>query len=109
LANFFGTTVEVRKKMVGHKGETNVVGCKVLPICDVMSLSAGSNSGESSDAGDQKIEGRRSEKKFGVTRMKELIMRAVAAKAQRVGARACKVSGFIFCLFALVSLNWLTF
>ncbi|KAF3323129.1 hypothetical protein FCM35_KLT13118 [Carex littledalei] len=75
--------------MVGHKGETSVVGCKVLPLCAVMS--AGSNSGESSDAGDQKIEGRKSEKRYGVNRMKELIRWAVAAKAQRVGARAWKV------------------
>jgi hypothetical protein len=83
---------KLEKKMVGHKGETSVVGCKVLPICDVMSLSAGCNSGESSDAGDQKIEGWKGEKKYGIARMKELIRRAVATKAKRVGTRACKVS-----------------
>ncbi|KAJ3685814.1 hypothetical protein LUZ61_014978 [Rhynchospora tenuis] len=78
--------------MVGHKGETCVVGCKVLPICDV--VSAGSNSCESSDAGDQKIEqieGRKSETRRGVSRMKELIRRVAAAKAHTVGSKARKV------------------
>lgn len=90
--------------MVGHKGETSVVGCKVLPLCDVMSTR--SNSGESSDAGDQKIEGRKSEKRYGVSRMKELIRRAVAAKAQRVGVRAWKVgSTYILACFSSVSLH----
>ncbi|KAJ3693907.1 hypothetical protein LUZ60_009387 [Juncus effusus] len=76
--------------MGGEKGEIGVVGCRVLPLCDAVSV--GSDVGDCSEIGDQKIKGRTSEKRRGVARMRELIKWAAAAsKSSRVGSKARKL------------------
>ncbi|KAJ8499009.1 hypothetical protein OPV22_009561 [Ensete ventricosum] len=68
---------------MGHKTETVNVGCKVLPICDAVSTSSNSSYGSDKDK-------QRSERTKGVSRMKELLRWAAAAKSSKGGSKAWK-------------------
>ncbi|XP_065041968.1 uncharacterized protein LOC135675594 [Musa acuminata AAA Group] len=72
---------------MGHKTETVNVGCKVLPICDA--VSTGSNGSYGSDKDKQ-----RSERTKAVSRMKELLRWAAAAKSSKGGSKAWKALYF---------------
>lgn len=85
LRSLFKSQEEGGESRMGHKTETVNVGCKVLPICDA--VSTGSNSGYGSDKDKQ-----RSERTKAVSRMKELLRWAAAAKSSKGGSKAWKVN-----------------
>ncbi|WOK94923.1 hypothetical protein Cni_G03628 [Canna indica] len=78
LRSFFRDEVRM-----GHKAETANVGCKVLPICDAMSTA--SKCGDSGSDGSDK-DAQKSERRRAVSRMKELLRWAAAAKSSKGGS-----------------------
>ncbi|XP_038971256.1 uncharacterized protein LOC120104382 isoform X2 [Phoenix dactylifera] len=71
---------------MGHKAGSPNVGCKVLPICD--SASTGSNGGESSNGSEKDV--RKGQPRKAVSRMKELLRWAAAAKSHKGGSKGWK-------------------
>lgn len=83
----------VRK--MGHKGEGVTVGCKVLPICDAVSATGPNGADSGGEGSSEKEAGRSGERRRALSRMKELIKWAAAAKSHKVGSKAWKVKRLI--------------
>ncbi|ONK63824.1 uncharacterized protein A4U43_C07F19320 [Asparagus officinalis] len=70
---------------MGQKSEAVNVGCKVLPICDVATLGS-MTSGDVGKGVEKGVQKRRK----AVSRMKELVRWAAAAKSAKGGIKAWK-------------------
>ncbi|XP_073105956.1 uncharacterized protein [Elaeis guineensis] len=75
---------------MGHKAESANVGFKVLPICDA--VSTGCNGGGSSDGSEK--DAHKGQQRKAVSRMKELLRWAAAAKSHKGGSKGWKVLYF---------------
>ena len=73
---------------MGHNAESANVGCKVLPVCDA--ASTGSNGRESSDGSEKDVH--KGQQRKAVSRMKELLRWAAAAKSHKGGSKGWKVN-----------------
>ncbi|XP_020093168.1 uncharacterized protein LOC109713478 [Ananas comosus] len=79
---------------MGHKGEGVTVGCKVLPICDAVSATGPNGADSGGEGSSEKEAGRSGERRRALSRMKELIKWAAAAKSHKVGSKAWKILYF---------------